>query len=103
MYFQLYLSVLDLLDLLDVLDVLDLFDLAKVCSEKISIIEFNSLFQRSPYIWADMLRSYKWVGIGWMDLCVGLLYEHRFAVLISGWVGLGWVGMSYSLSTALRC
>ena len=22
-----------------------------------------------------------WVGLGW-DLCVGLLYEHRFAVLI---------------------
>ena len=33
-----------------------------------------------------MLRSYKWdwigrgMGLGW-DLCVGLLYEHRFAVL----------------------
>ena len=25
-----------------------------------------------------------WVGYGWMgwDLCVGLLYEHRFAMLI---------------------
>ena len=37
-----------------------------------------------------MLRSYMWMdgwmglglGLGW-DLCVGLLYEHRFAVLIS--------------------
>ena len=32
-----------------------------------------------------MLRRYKWDwvwdGLGW-DLCVGLLYEHRFAVLI---------------------
>ena len=46
----------------------------------------------SPYIRAEMLRSYKWIGygmgMGWvwdgygMDLCVGLLYEHRFAVLI---------------------
>ena len=40
----------------------------------------------SPYIGAEMLRSYKWdwigrgMGLGW-DLCVGLLYEHRFAVL----------------------
>ena len=31
-----------------------------------------------------MLWSYKWdgLGLGWMDLCVGWLYEHRFAVLI---------------------
>ena len=33
-----------------------------------------------------LLQSYKWIGLGWMgwdwDLCVGLLYEHRFAVLI---------------------
>ena len=59
----------------------------------------------SPYIRAEMLRSYKWDGSGsgwdlcvgllycgankWMDglvwagnLCVGLLYEHRFVVLI---------------------
>ena len=31
-----------------------------------------------------LLESYKWVGWDWMDgwdLCVGLLYEHRFAVL----------------------
>ena len=31
-----------------------------------------------------LLQSYKWigwVGLDW-DLCVGLLYEHRFAVLI---------------------
>ena len=31
------------------------------------------------------LWSYKWVGwdgLGW-DLCVGLLYEHRFAMLIT--------------------
>ena len=37
----------------------------------------------SPYIGAEMLRSYMWMdglGLGW-DLCVGLLYEHRFAVL----------------------
>ena len=36
-----------------------------------------------------LLQSYKWmgwVGLGWdgWDLCVGLLYEHRFAVLIKG-------------------
>ena len=34
-----------------------------------------------------LLESYKWIGLGWMgwdwDLCVGLLYEHRFAVLIT--------------------
>ena len=38
-----------------------------------------------------MLRSYKWDGygcdrVGWVwdgNLCVGLLYEHRFAVLIN--------------------
>ena len=50
----------------------------------------------SPYIGAEMLRSYKWdgsgSGSGW-DLCVGLLYEHRFAVLIiiaSGeWIDTG--------------
>ena len=39
-----------------------------------------------------LLQSYKWIGLdwvgygmGWMgwDLCVGLLYEHRFAMLIS--------------------
>jgi len=40
----------------------------------------------SPYIGAEMLRSYMWmdgwVWVGW-DLCVGLLYEHRFAVLIT--------------------
>ena len=37
-----------------------------------------------------LLQSYKWdwIGLGWMgwvgwDLCVGLLYEHRFAVLIT--------------------
>ena len=25
-----------------------------------------------------------WIGLGWdgLDICVGLLYEHRFAVLI---------------------
>ena len=28
-----------------------------------------------------LLGSYKWDWIG-LDLCVGLLYEHRFAVLI---------------------
>ena len=27
-----------------------------------------------------------WIGLGWdgLDLCVGLLYEHRFAMLITG-------------------
>ena len=33
-----------------------------------------------------LLQSYKWIGLDWVwvgwDLCVGLLYEHRFAVLI---------------------
>ena len=24
-----------------------------------------------------------WDGMGWMDLCVGLFYEHRFAMLIN--------------------
>ena len=41
----------------------------------------------SSYIGAEMLQSYMWMdGLGWdwvgWDLCVGLLYEHRFAVLI---------------------
>ena len=82
------LDVLNDLDDLDVLDVLDVLDLAKVCSEKISLIELHcrnvKLIFHSPYIWAEMLRSYKWMD-GWVwdwDLCVGLLYEHRFAVLI---------------------
>ena len=48
----------------------------------------------SPYIGAEMLRSYKWmdwdgIGLGWewdgLNLCVGLLYEHRFAVLMIVW------------------
>jgi hypothetical protein len=34
------------------------------------------------------------VGMGWVgldgNLCVGLFYEHRFAMLISG---LGWMGL----------
>ena len=55
---------LDFLDVLDDLDVLDLLDLAKVCSEKISLIELHcrnvKLIFHSPYIWADMLQSYKW-------------------------------------------
>ena len=59
------LDVLDVLDDLDVLDVLDILDLAKVCSEKISLIELHcrnvKLIFHSPYIWADMLRSYKWM------------------------------------------
>jgi len=25
-----------------------------------------------------------WDGMGWMDLCMGLFYEHRFAMLIIG-------------------
>ena len=36
-----------------------------------------------------LLQSYKWdwVGMGWdWDLCVGLLYEHRFAVLIKVYI-----------------
>ena len=79
------------LDVFDVLYVLDDLETAKVCSEKISFIELHchnvKLIFHSPYIWADMLWSYKWVGcfgwdwVGW-NLCVGLLYEHRFAVLI---------------------
>ena len=32
---------LDVLDVIDVLDVLDVLDLAKVCSEKISLIELH--------------------------------------------------------------
>ena len=41
----------------------------------------------SPYLGAEMLRSYKWMGMdgyGIGNICVGLFYEHRFAVLISG-------------------
>ena len=31
----------------------------------------------------ELCGANKWVGIGYgLDLCVGLLYEHRFAVLI---------------------
>ena len=33
-----------------------------------------------------LLQSYKWIGLDWVwvgwDLCVGLLYEHRFAMLL---------------------
>ena len=74
---------LDVLDFLDVFDVLVVLDLAKVCFEKISLIESHCpnglMIFYSPYIGAEMLRSFMWMG--W-DLCVGLLYEHRFAVLI---------------------
>ena len=67
------LYVLDDLDDLDVLDVLDVLDLAKVCSEKISLIELHcrnvKLIFHSPYIWAEMLRSYKWIGLGMGSLC----------------------------------
>jgi len=52
-----------LIGVLDDLDVLDVLDLAKVCSEKISLIELHCrnvyLIFHSPYIGADMLRSYK--------------------------------------------
>ena len=70
------LYVLDDLDDLDVLDVLDVLDLAKVCSEKISLIELHcrnvKLIFHSPYIWVDMLRSYKldWMGMGWVGISV---------------------------------
>ena len=60
----------------DVLDVLDVHDLAKVCSEKISLIELHcrnvKLIFHSPYIWAEMLRSYKWMG--WVWVWVGSLW-----------------------------
>merc|ERR1712095_51325 len=72
------LDVLDVLDDLDVLDVLDVLDLAKVCSEKIRFIELHcrnvKLIFHSPYIWAEMLRSYKWMGLDG-NLCEGLFYE----------------------------
>ena len=81
------LYVLDVLDVLDDLDVLDLIDLAKVCSEKISLIELDcrsvKLIFHLPYIWADTLWSYKLVG----------------------WDGIGY-GISvwgYFMSTVLRC
>ena len=74
------LDVLEILDDLDVLDLLDLLDLAKVCSEKISLIELHcrnvKLIFHSPYIWADMLRSYKLMdgyGMGWKSLCGAIL------------------------------
>ena len=86
--FFMFFYVLDDLDDLDVLDVIDLLDLAKVCSEKISLIELHcrnvKLIFHSPYIWADMLRSYKWDGMGW--------------------IGLGWISVwGDYMSTALRC
>ena len=68
---------LDVFNVIDDLDVLDVLKIAKVCSENISLIELHcrrvKLIFHSPYIWADILRSYKWVGwvgIG-LDLCVG--------------------------------
>ena len=49
-----YLDFLDVLDDLDFLDVLDVLDLAKVCSEKISLIELHcrnvKLLFHSPYV-----------------------------------------------------
>jgi len=67
------LNDLDDLDFLDVLDVLDVLDLAKVCSEKISLIELHcrnvKLIFHSPYIWAEVLRSYKWVWVWMGSLC----------------------------------
>ena len=67
------------LDVLDDLDLLDLLDLAKVCSEKISLIELHcrnvKLIFHSPYIWAEMLRSYKWIGLGlgWVGSLCGAI------------------------------
>ena len=82
-----FLDVLDVLDVLDDLDVLDLLDLAKVCYEKISLIELHcrnvKLIFHSPYIWAEMLRSYKWIGL-------------------DGY-GIGIFVWGYCMSTALRC
>ena len=68
------LDVLDVLDVLDHVDLLDLLDLAKVCSEKISLIKFHC---RNGY---DFL--WDWIGL-YGNLCVGLFYEHCFAVLIT--------------------
>merc|ERR1711867_371090 len=70
------LDVLDDLDVFDILDVHDVLDLAKVCSEKISLIELHcrngyTIFYL-PYIGAEMLRSYMWMD-GWMGLGMGSL------------------------------
>ena len=44
------------------------------------------------------------LGLGWMDLCVGLLYEHRFAVLIRASLNPGGGGCtSHELSKTINC
>jgi len=47
---------------------------------------YDFLFKNISHHGSFLLLSYKWIGLGmgWVgwDLCVGLLYEHRFAVLI---------------------
>ena len=82
------LDLLDLLDLPDILDFLDLLDIAKLCSEKISLIAFHcqNSFKNLKMILhlilrAEMPRSYKWTGVD----------------------GLGWKSVwGDSMSTALR-
>ena len=42
----------------------------------IAVLQFLHAF---PYIWAEMLRSYKGIGLEWDgNLCVEWFYEHRF-------------------------
>ena len=73
------LDVFDVLYVLDDLDFLDVLDVLDVISEKISLIELHcctvKLIFYSPYIGADMLRSYKWdwVGMGWMGSMCGAI------------------------------
>ena len=49
---------------------------------------YDFLFKNISHHGSFLLLSYKWIGLGmgwvWdgMDLCAGLLYEHRFAMLI---------------------
>ena len=50
-------------------------------------ISFSKIYHIMGLFRVLLLGSYKWdwVGLDWMDLCVGWLYEHRFAVLIMTW------------------
>merc|ERR1711947_53524 len=48
---------------------------------------YDFLFKNISHHGSFLLQSYKWMGLGWIgldgNLCVGLFYEHRFAMLIN--------------------
>merc|ERR1712243_196511 len=49
-------------------------------------ISFSKIYHIMGLFGVFLLQSYKWDGfgpMGWVGSCVGLLYEHRFAVLIN--------------------